>query len=187
MDGDARIRALLGETAWLARVARGLGGDAATADDVAQEAWLIAAARAPADRPLRPWLARVVTNVVRMRARADRRRATREEVAEARRATPDELFARVELQRVLAEAVLALAPPYRDVVLLHYVEDRTSTEIAAQLGIADGTVRWRLKTALAQLRAALDHRTQGRREAWMAPVAALAAPRPVGALAGGAT
>jgi hypothetical protein len=41
-------------------------------------------------------------------------------------------------------------------VLLRYYEGLTSQQIAARQGVSDGTVRWRLKQALAQLRLRLD-------------------------------
>ena len=112
------------------------------------------------DRPLRPWLARVVRNLVRTRRRGEARRDEREAAYEHARgeevATPAELVERVELQRVVAGEVLALAEPYRSTVLLHFFEGLTSVEIARRLGIPDSTVRGRLKTALDQLRAQLQ-------------------------------
>jgi hypothetical protein len=55
---------LVGETVWLRRLAGSLvPGDA---EDVVHDTLLVASERAPADRPLRPWLARVLVNRVRM-------------------------------------------------------------------------------------------------------------------------
>ncbi|MBA3538226.1 MAG: hypothetical protein H0T79_01235, partial [Deltaproteobacteria bacterium] len=48
---------LMAEMAWVRRLARALVRDDAAADDVAQDAFLVATAQQPAeDRPLRPWL-----------------------------------------------------------------------------------------------------------------------------------
>jgi DNA-directed RNA polymerase specialized sigma24 family protein len=75
---DPQLARLTAEMAWLRRLARALLR-ADDADDLAHDAWLVMADRpAPDDRPLRPWLHRVVLNLVRMQARARRRREARE-------------------------------------------------------------------------------------------------------------
>jgi DNA-directed RNA polymerase specialized sigma24 family protein len=83
--------------------------------------------------------------------------------------TPGELIERVELQRAVADEVLALGEPYRSTVLLHFVEGYSSAEISRRLGIPDGTVRRRLKTALEQLREALNKRAINRSVAGSRP------------------
>ncbi|HEY5936451.1 MAG TPA: sigma-70 family RNA polymerase sigma factor, partial [Kofleriaceae bacterium] len=179
MDDDAQLTQLTAELAWLRRLSRALLGDA---DDVAHDTWIVAATRPPQDdRPLRPWLHRVARNVTRMGARAASRRQARERaVAElaAPVATPEELVHRVELQRLVAGEVLALAEPYRSTVLLHYFEELSCTEIARRLEIPDGTVRRRLKVALDELRGRLaerDPRSQ-RGLAWLGVLAGIRAP-----------
>ncbi len=163
MDPD-RVAALTAELTWLRRLARALVGD--RGDDVAHDAWLVGVAQAPADgRPLRPWLARVTRNLVRMEARADGRRSRREDyAADAAEPAldPDALVARAQAQRALVDAVLALDEPYRSTVLLHYFEELPSAAIARRLGIPDGTVRRRLKEALDRLRARLGSDERGR-------------------------
>ena len=47
--------ALAADTAWMARLARRLIHDAAAADDLVQEAWMIALRRSPNERPGRAW------------------------------------------------------------------------------------------------------------------------------------
>ncbi|MGE0551080.1 MAG: sigma-70 family RNA polymerase sigma factor [Kofleriaceae bacterium] len=161
---------LLAEIHWIRGLARALVRDASTADDVAQETWLVATEQQPAiDRPLRPWLGRVVVNLVRTRRRGDTRRAERDTAFDAQRSvpTPAELVERVELQRVLSDEVLALAEPYRSTILLHFYEGLSSAEIARRLGIPDGTVRRRLKVALDELRRALHERTDSPARGWV--------------------
>src|SRR5678809_1079316 len=110
---DARIptsEQLMAEMAWIRRLARALVKDDAIADDIAQDTWLVANEQRPAeDRPLRPWLARVVATLVHTRRRTDARRDHREAAVDHDRAelTPAELVERVELQRAVADEVLA--------------------------------------------------------------------------------
>ncbi len=122
---DPRLSQLTAEMAWVRRLARALLRNP-DADDLAQEAWIVAAEHPPADdRPLRPWLTRVIVNLARMRTRSRKRREVREtrstELVEPP-ATPDDLVERVELHQLVAGEVLALAEPYRSTVLLHFFE-----------------------------------------------------------------
>jgi RNA polymerase sigma factor (sigma-70 family) len=170
---------LMVELGWVRRLARALLHDDAAADDVAQETWLVAASQRPdEERPLRPWLASVVRNLARTRrrgeARRDEREAAYEDAGGRAVATPAELIERVELQRVVAGEVLALAEPYRSTVLLHFFEGLSSAQIARRLGIPDGTVRRRLKTALDQLRGQLQARNDQPDRGWFAALAPLA-------------
>jgi RNA polymerase sigma-70 factor (ECF subfamily) len=193
---DARVATtekLLAEMGWVRQLARALVKDAALAEDVAQDTWLVAAKEQPDfERPIRPWLSRVVKTLVHTRRRSQARRAEHEGAFEDTRSarTPAELVERVELQRAVADEVLALAEPYRSTILLHFVEGHSSAEIARQLGIPDGTVRRRLKVALDQLRDALAKRTDQPRRGWMAALVPFAmsqdSPRPpatIGAIA----
>jgi RNA polymerase sigma factor (sigma-70 family) len=153
---------LLGQSDWLARLAVHLAGPE-HADDALQDTWLAARLSAPErGRSPRPWLAAVLRNQIRARWQRDTRRRRREEAAALLaadcEAAVDAVHERLEMQRLVAERVMALDRPLRTVVLLRYFEGRDSTEIAALLGIPAGTVRWRLKTALDRLRAELDHR-----------------------------
>src|SRR6185295_18199887 len=124
------------------------------ADDIVQETYA-AALRSPPDddRPVRPWLRRVAVNFARMRHRGRVRREANEQVELADPVrTPDALLERAQLERRLAELVIALDEPYRSTVLLRYREGLTAEQIAKQQGIPAGTVRSRLKTALDRLR-----------------------------------
>ena len=91
---------LMAEMSWVRGLARALVKDAALADDLAQETWLLADARQPdADRPLRPWLARVVMNLARTRRTSEARREQREAAFDGEQSvpTPAELVERLEL------------------------------------------------------------------------------------------
>jgi RNA polymerase sigma factor (sigma-70 family) len=157
---------------WLRRLARHLAGDG-DSDDLIQETWM-AAWRVPPDpeRRARPWLAQVLRNLIHVRRRNRARRVQREQDYQAtlvdRTAAVDEVYERVDLQRFVAEQVMALEEPLRTVVILRYFEGLDSPRIAKLTGAAPGTVRWRLKLALDQLRAGLDARHGGQRRAWVA-------------------
>lgn len=111
-----------------------------------------------ADRPLQPWLARVLRNLVRMRARGAARRVQREQLAAelaVQSADGERLTARIDAERILVDQVLALAEPFRSTVLLRHWHGYSAAEIARLQGVPPGTVRWRLSSGLAQLRRAL--------------------------------
>ncbi|MEM7308094.1 MAG: sigma-70 family RNA polymerase sigma factor [Planctomycetota bacterium] len=170
---------LLAHASWLRALARSLVRDPASADDLVQDTWATALASPPSDeRPLGPWLARVLRNRARQRARGESRRALRE--ASASRAeelpSPEELLERMELQRELVDGVLALDEPYREALILRYYEGLTAAEIAARRDTSAATVRSHLLRGRERLRELLDRRPGGR-EAWVA----LLAPRPANA------
>ncbi|MBL8897829.1 MAG: RNA polymerase sigma factor [Planctomycetes bacterium] len=172
--------ALLAELSWLRALARALVRDAHRADDLAQEAAVLALERAPSSvADLRAWLARVLRNLVARERRAEARRARRERQAarpeQDGNAEADALVLRVERERELARAVLALKEPFRGTLLLRYHEGLSPRRIAAREGVPVETVKSRLKRALAQLRAELD-RGFGDRRAWMIALAPLLAP-----------
>lgn len=172
-----RPEELLQHAGWLGALAASLVADPASADDLVQDTYVAALKRPPSGgRELEPWLARVVRNFAKKRVRGEVRRTAREETA-ARpdgAASPDAILERLELQQVLVEELRALDEPWRSAIVLRYVEGHTGAEIAKLLGVPAGTVRWRLKGALDELRARLDRRFGGSRESWCAVLAPLA-------------
>lgn len=181
-ERTARLAQLTTEMAWLRRLARALLRND-DAGDLAHDAWLIAAERAPTDgRPLRPWLTRVVLNLSRTQARARQRREAREAATSDADTVPNPevLVERVELQRLIAGEVLQLAEPYRSTVLLHFFEELSCADIARRCALPEGTVRRRLKVALDELRARLDAKDpKSGRIALLAPLAGIPiSPRP---------
>ncbi len=128
-------------------------------DDVEQRAWVAALRTRPeARQSLAPWLATCVKNLVLQIRRGDARRARRESTAapEPFVPSPAPVLAREEARRAIVDAVLALDPIYRDVVLLRYYEDLAPSAIARRLALPADTVKTRLKRAHARLRAALE-------------------------------
>src|SRR6185436_7107507 len=80
---------------------------------------------------------------------------------------PEELLARHQALRVVAELVAELDEPFRSTILLCYGEGLEPSEVARRLGVPAGTVRWRLKRALDLLRERLDARHDGDRRRWV--------------------
>ena len=159
-DADDLAAALLSEAGWVRRVAARLVRDGGAADDVAQEAWLRALEQRPdASTTLRGWLAEVMRRLAHTRARAEARRRARELAAggdEASAASADRLLEKAELLHRIGQLVGELDEPYRSTVLLRYFEGVSAAEIARRHAVPAGTVRWRLKEALDQLRARLS-------------------------------
>jgi RNA polymerase sigma-70 factor (ECF subfamily) len=166
-----RLNDLLAQQDRLASLARSLVRDPDLAEDVAQEAWLVALRRPEEAQRLRyPWMARVVAHVARNRRRARERalKGEREKPAAAAVPSTASVVEAVELQRLLADAVLQLAEPYRETVILRYFGHLAPRHIARRCGVPVATVRTRLARALAMLRRRLDARCGGDRRAWAA-------------------
>src|SRR3954447_26645389 len=124
------LEELMAHSGWLRRLAAGLLGDSAAADDAVQEAYISAMRRPPDDRgSVRGWLGAVLTNRVRSDARDERRRRRLtgpaagggREVGGARRG-PGEVSAGIDLQQSIASLLLELGEPYRQVVYLRFFE-----------------------------------------------------------------
>jgi len=132
-------------------------GDAAAAEDIAQEAFLAAVRsldRFDRRRPFGPWLHRIVVNraIDWSRARALRRELAMDEGPEPS-APEHEGSAHA---RALASALADLAPEHRAVIVLRYLLDYTPGEIAELLALPRGTVNSRLRRGLDRLEAALQ-------------------------------
>ena len=165
------VVSLLEQAAWLRGLTAALVRDPGAADDLAQDAWLASIQHpAPGGVPPRAWLAGIARNLARMRFRGSARRDRRERRAATPESLPGpaELAERLETQRRLAGLVAELAEPVRSIVLLRFYEGLDSAEIARRRGEPAGTVRWRLKQGLDELRTRLDQAHGGERARWMA-------------------
>jgi RNA polymerase sigma-70 factor (ECF subfamily) len=159
-DGDAFGHLVERHLPGLRRLCRAVLLNADDADDAVQDgcltAWRNLAAYDPA-RPFRPWLARVVLNAARDLRRKSRVRAVEELPETAATAGPSAFDEAVqaEVRERFARAVAALPERQRMAVTLFDVEGYAHAEIAALLGVPDGTVRSDLFHARRALRAAL--------------------------------
>ncbi|WP_431925908.1 RNA polymerase sigma factor [Nonomuraea jabiensis] len=135
------------------------------AEDLAAETFLIAFDQREAFDPsfgeIRPWLYGIATNLIGRHRRTEVRRYR----ALARTGPPpdddglhdrviDRLAAEVTVGR-LAKALTKLSAGERDVVLLVAYGGLNYAEVAAALGVAEGTVASRLSRARTKLRGAL--------------------------------
>jgi RNA polymerase sigma factor (sigma-70 family) len=137
---------------------------------VEQEVWAYALHSPPRDRRnLRGWLSATVRNTVRSLRRTEVRRTQREAAAAKSELdpAPSEMVERAQLLRRLVEHVLALGEPQRSLVLAHWLEGRSLTEIARGRGQSIRTVKADLELALTHLRRQMDD-TPGGRDAWSA-------------------
>lgn len=138
-------------------------GDAAAAEDAAQEALIRAYTglrRFDPSRPLRPWLMAIVSNVVanRWRALARYRRAIERWLAN-RQASDESAFAAVEEASDAGDlwaAVRRLPDKYQNIIYLRYFLDLNVEETAQALGVATGTVKSRSNRALGRLRQVIE-------------------------------
>ena len=127
--------------------------DEATAQDAAQDAfeWLLR--QFPPHGPglrLKAEVTRLLCKETRRTALAAGRRAKR---CQASAMDPDDLPApEVPLDDTLEKALAILPPPQREALRLHEVEGCTYCEIAARLGVPEGTVKSHVCIAKKHLR-----------------------------------
>lgn len=166
----ASVEEILAQAEWVRRLALGLVGNEATADDLTQEALMRAIERPPIEgHSLRAWFARVVRNLaIDQGRRRQRRRAREDKVVEGSGTAedgivpqPGDIQARLELQEQLAQAVRDLPEPYRTTTVLYYFDQLGTEEIAARLELQTSTVRNQLSRARARLRTRLEKKFGG--------------------------
>jgi RNA polymerase sigma-70 factor (ECF subfamily) len=127
-------------------------GDAAAAEDIAQESFLAAVRaldRFDRRQPFGPWLHRIVVNraIDWSRARTLRRELAVDAVAEPAAAEREPGGRADELATALAQ----LGAEHRAVIVLRYLLDYTPGEIAQLLDLPRGTVNSRLRRGLDRL------------------------------------
>jgi RNA polymerase sigma-70 factor (ECF subfamily) len=146
------------------RVAYQVTGNAADAEDAAQEAFLnayYALGRFRAGAPFRPWLLRIVANEARNRRTAAGRRTALADRAKAAQASgetalsPEDAAEAGEFRSVLLHTMQAMRVDDRLVLAYRLFFDLSEAEMAEVLNCPKGTVKSRLSRALVRLRAAL--------------------------------
>ena len=174
-DGELVRQAREGRTdAFAALVARSLRaayavalahtGDPHDAEDVAQDAFVVALERITQCREpdrFAGWFLEIVRNraLNHVRARTVRQTAPLESAAHAAsEGGPEQDAERAALRGDLLDAIALLDPVRREVLLLHDVEGWRHGEIAARLGFAEGTARYHLHEARRAMRERLAAR-----------------------------
>lgn len=159
-------------------------GSRAVAEEVVQDAWLTllqSLVRFEYRSSLRTWLLGIVVNLARSRARAERRSHPLPEGADTPSVdpsrflpadhprwphhwaaepvpwtTPEEALLAGETRRIILEAVDALPPAQREVLVLRDIEGIPAAEACNILGLTDTHQRVLLHRARSRVRAAVE-------------------------------
>lgn len=157
----------------LYRTARSIVKDDNEAEDVLQEAYLLAyhnADKFRGESSLSTWLTRIVVNEALARLRKTRRRAEviqlvaeppldddamESPMIDTQTEQPELAAVRAEARRLIEAKIDALPDAFRTVFVLRAIEEMSVEETAACLGIPEATVRTRFFRARGLLREAL--------------------------------
>lgn len=157
LEDDRAVEERLRDSSSLAfRVAYGVLRNRADAEDVAQEALCRALQRIAALRDrgrFRAWLVRIAWRAALDRRRADGRRGRRDLAVVPAGTAPgvEEVAVRREREELVWRAVDALPEKLRLVTVLAAIEGHDTREVAALVGVAEGTVKSRLHLARKRL------------------------------------
>jgi RNA polymerase sigma-70 factor (ECF subfamily) len=143
------------------RLAYLLLGDPDEAEDIAQETFLRAykaLRRFDTDRPLRPWLLHIASNLAH-----NRHRSVGRYFAALKRfgqQDPDRIESTTinpkDDSQALWQAVRKMAKPFQEVIYLRYFLDMSESEMVDVLDVPAGTVKSRLHRALSKLRRIIE-------------------------------
>ena len=147
------------------RTAYLIAGNAADAEDAAQDAFLKAwraLGRFREGAPFRPWLLQIVANEARNRRRSAGRRAhlalraATQEPSGGAAPSPEASLLSAETRETLIAAVNELPEDQRTVIALRFFAGLSEHEVAEALGLPEGTVKSRSARALERLRESYD-------------------------------
>ena len=148
----------------LYRTARSIVKDDAEAEDVLQEAYLLAFRGMQGfrgDASVSTWLTRIVINEAIARSRRNRRMADiialdGEAAMEEGKEQPEQALLRSQARRMIEQKIDGLPDAFRTVFVLRALEEMSVEETAACLDIPEATVRTRYFRARGLLREALS-------------------------------
>lgn len=140
--------------------------DEGIAEEVVQNAFLRVAERIEQfdrRRPFAPWFMRIVVNdAVKVVQRGpswlsmEAGDGAFQTQLKSRLPSPEEAVSRMELNEAVWDALTKLTPKQRAAVVMRYYLDMSEAEMAEQMEIAPGTVKWRLHSARERLRQMLE-------------------------------
>jgi len=143
------------------RLAYLLLGDPDEAEDIAQETFLRAYKaldRFDTERPLRPWLLRIASNLAHNHHRSIGRYLAA--LTRFAQQDPDSIKQTTlkpeDDSHTLWQAVKKLTRPFQEVIYLRYFLDMSESEMAETLDTPAGTVKSRLHRALSKLRGIIE-------------------------------
>lgn len=161
----------------LFRIARGIVDNDAIAEEVVQEAYLIAFTRIDEFRgeaKFATWITRIALNAAKMRLRKIRPTLEYDSINEThhsdasvvafpgtRSLNPEAEQGRAQFRAVLENAVTQLPSTLRVAFVLREAEGMSVAAIAQDLGVSAITVKTRLFRARRQLRSVLEEKIQG--------------------------
>ena len=144
------------------RLALRMGLSPADAEEAAQEAFIAAWRGLPrfrGDSRFSTWLYQLATHAAINLMRREKKYKDSADVEDAvlpdTAESPQEEIERREKQETVQRALQALSPQGREILLLRYQAELGYEEIAAVLGLPNGTVKSRINRAKAQLKEAL--------------------------------
>lgn len=145
------------------RLALRITGNQEDASDALQEAFMKAYANLKTfhgDSRFYTWLARIAVNeaLTKLRKRLAHKQVSldddnvvTQEIADFCD-NPEQCYVKTEVREIVQEAIQTLTPALRTVLLLQYLEDFTSEQIAQRLGLSVPAVKSRLMRARLKLR-----------------------------------
>lgn len=162
------LEATLAEDQWIRRMAHQLVRDPNQADDLAQEAWLVALGAQRAEAPSSAWLRGVLGNLRRHARRSDGRRAARERASAREESQPSaaEVASELTLRKHVTDSLLELSEPYRSSLYLRFFKELSLEALAQEQGISISTAHRRIEEGLTRMRGKLDRSYGDDRRAW---------------------
>jgi RNA polymerase sigma-70 factor (ECF subfamily) len=140
--------------------------DEGLAQEVVQNAFLRTAERIEQfdrKRPFEPWFMRIVVNdAIKAVKRGpslvsiDAGEDTFQTQLQSQLPSPEEMVTMTERNEAVWQALTRLTPKQRAAVVMRYYLELSEAEMAKELEIAPGTVKWRLHTARERLRQMLE-------------------------------
>jgi RNA polymerase sigma-70 factor, ECF subfamily len=108
------------------------------------------------DAAIQPWLGQLTRRLAIDRLRSRAREAIRDDLDDLRYVPTEDPLDALEDAMMIREAIDSLPDIHRDIVDRFFVEEQSYATIAAELGIAEGTVSSRICRAVDRLRLQLE-------------------------------